>query len=121
MSGRSRPQISVPPVMFTLTLCINLSLFVSLLIFLPVQVGAGPLGPQDKNLSPGHRVERHITREEVHTYRLSLRAGEFVRLVVEGPSNTLILSLQDSQNKTLVEVESPTTFSNQMRLSFVSP
>jgi CHAT domain-containing protein/Tfp pilus assembly protein PilF len=118
MSGPSFPQISVPWLRFTLTLCITLSLFVSTLIFLPGEVGAQP---QDKTLSPGDKVERQLTRGEAHTHRLSLRAHEFVRLVVEAPSSTLILSLQDSQNKTLVEVESPTTFSNQMRLSFMAP
>ena len=71
-------------------------------------------------LSPGAQIERDIAGGEVHTYNLSLAAGEFVRLVVEGRSGDLVLSLQDSDGKPLGEVVSAIGFSGHKYLSFVA-
>ena len=77
---------------------------------------------QDESaLLPGAKIERRINTDEVHAYSLVLTAGQFVLLVVEAHDGNLVLALQDSAGKTLVEVDNPIDFANKRRLSFVAP
>src|SRR5215510_13936400 len=63
---------------------------------------------QGLKLEPGKSVEREIAGGQSHTYQITLRAGQFIRVVVEqkGIDLTLALALpQDEAGKQVAEVD----------------
>lgn len=54
-------------------------------------------------LVPGQPVERQIAGGQSHAYRLTLQAGQFVRVVVEQRGIDVKLALSSPDGKPLVE------------------
>ena len=52
-------------------------------------------------------VERELKGDEAHSYILSLQVGQFLNVVVEQKGVDVVVRLFDSDNKKLVEVDSP--------------
>ena len=101
-------------------LVMNLLLVVETGTGSPATLAARADKPQHESaLLPGAKLERRIAGGEVHTYRLALASGDFVRFFVEGRDCDPLLLLIDSQGKIKVEASNAINFSNQKRLSFV--
>jgi CHAT domain-containing protein len=121
MTGRQCPQLIRLSLKCLFALAVSHSLLIPALSHPLLRLTAETAHSQiQSRLLPDAKVEREIRSGEVHTYSLALTAGEFVRLIAEGRARDLVLSLQEAGGKTVVEVDSPSTFSNHLRLSFVS-
>ena len=59
--------------------------------------------PESAPLVAGRAVEREITGGESHTYKISLAAGQFVRVVVEQKGIDVALGLAGPDGKPLIE------------------
>ena len=54
-------------------------------------------------LEPGKQLEREIARGEVHYYRITLAAGQFLQLIVEQQSSNVIVVISSPDGRPLVE------------------
>ena len=71
-------------------------------------------------LSKDSTQEREISEGETHIYELSLSAGEFLRVTIEGPGADLSVSLSKAEGSIVAEVSTVIGFLPKKRLSFVS-
>ncbi len=58
-------------------------------------------------LTPGRPVERELAGGQSHSYQLAIAAGQFIRLVVDQRGIDVVVRLFGSDNKQLLEVDSP--------------
>lgn len=65
-------------------------------------------------------VERELSREEVHTYPVTLRAGEFMQVRVEQKGIDVVLSIHSAGGKMLTMVDTPTGQKGFETLSFIA-
>src|SRR5215210_7178979 len=70
----------------------------ALCLSVPAQVA-----PEAQTLVPGQPVEREIAGGQSHAYRLTLQAGQFVRVVVEQKGVDVALTLWGGDGKQPVE------------------
>lgn len=58
-------------------------------------------------LTLGHPIERELAGGQLHSYRLALAAGQFLRLVVDQRGIDVVVRLFGSDGKQVLEVDSP--------------
>ncbi len=58
-------------------------------------------------LELGRPIERELAGGQVHSYRITLAAGQFLDAVVEQKGIDVVLTLFDPEDKKLIEVDSP--------------
>src|SRR5689334_1515324 len=83
---------------FALVMCVLSSVFgVQVTGAAKALIGQAQSEPKIRPLIPGNPVERRIVGGESHTYPIKLKAGQFLRLVVEqkGVAVTLVLISPD--------------------------
>jgi CHAT domain-containing protein/tetratricopeptide (TPR) repeat protein len=73
---------------------------------------AGDGGGQEQNprvdvLEVGKPIKRELGGSEVHSYQLTLTAGQFLRVVFDQQGINLIITLYDSDGKKIAEIDSP--------------
>jgi tetratricopeptide (TPR) repeat protein len=66
---------------------------------------AGGDGAAPQRLAPGQTVERELKGGEAHTYLISLRQGEFLRVLVEQKTVNLVVRLRSGAGAKLAEVD----------------
>jgi tetratricopeptide (TPR) repeat protein len=77
-------------------------------------------GEQDlRLLDPGKPVEREMAGAEVHSYRIELAQGQYLRLVVNQRGIDVVVTLFAPDGQRLVEVDSPNGAQGPERLSMV--
>jgi hypothetical protein len=54
-------------------------------------------------LDPGKKIERELTGEDAHSYRLNLAAGQYVQVGVDQRRINLMISVFDSRNNKVAE------------------
>ena len=63
--------------------------------------------PDSRQLTTGQVIERELKGDEAHSYSLALTAGQYLNVVVEQKGIDVVVTLFDSKNKKLAEVDSP--------------
>ena len=66
--------------------------------------GAGA-GQDDSTLEPGKSIERQLPGGAVHSYRLNLDAGRFLRIIVEANDTDVVVALYRPTGEKIVEVD----------------
>jgi len=112
---RARQMLSLAPlaVALYLTLCIAGSLKT-----LAFQTTTS-VGPQ--RLEQGQSVEKQIAENEMQSYRLDLKAGEFVHVVIRKLGVNVAATLFAPDGKPIVEANSSPTTQEAEWISYISP
>lgn len=72
----------------------------------PPQIPSTPAA-EVRALAPGETVRRDMKGGEIHSYRLTLAPGEYVRLVVEQEGVDVVVSIHDPERTALIRMDSP--------------
>lgn len=97
MRVRFSPQILVRR--FQFAMIFGLSLFLTLLITLTA------LGQEAAPLASGQPIEKTLSSGETHRYRVSIGAGQFVRVLAQQQDADLKITIMGTAGKQLVEVD----------------
>lgn len=83
-------------------------LSVALTVGLPGVFAQKPSDPGPTPLDPHKPVERAMSGGDIHAYRISLEAGQFLRAVVEQRGIDVVVTVVGPAGERLAEVDSPT-------------
>lgn len=83
-------------------------------------VASGQAPGREPALHLNQPVERELSREQVHTYPVALRAGEFMQVRVEQKGIDVVLSTHSTDGKLLTAVDTPTGQEGFETLSFIA-
>ena len=75
----------------------------------------------DKPLLPGPGVEKELAGGKSDTYKISVGANQYLRVVVEQHGIAVIAILYDSQNKELLKADNPSGAHGPIYVSTISP
>ena len=59
-----------------------------------------------RDLEPGRPIERELAVNKSHAYRTTLKAGEYINVVVEQKGLDVVVTLFGTDRKKIVEVDS---------------
>lgn len=94
----------------------------SLLFCSPVSSPAiAPLQRESTSiLNPGEVIEREMAGVAVHSYRVALKAGQFVHIAVEQKGIDVVLTLIDPEGAPLIEADSPNGAEGPESVSYIA-
>ncbi len=78
-----------------------------IVLFAAAAFGQTKTDADTRPLIVGQAMERELKGDEAHSYSLALQAGQFLNVVVEQKGVDVVVTLFDSGNKKLAEVDSP--------------
>ncbi len=102
-----------------ITSIINISILLLSLSAFSVLV-QGQQASEVQALAPNQPLERALKGGEAHSYRVTLKAGEYFHVDVEQRGIDVTLLIVDAGGKTLVERDRPNEVSGQESLSFIA-
>ena len=88
--------------------------------FLCLKVSA-QVTPQPTTLVPGQLVEREIAGGQSHRYQITLKAGQFIRLLALQKGINIRIALSDQDGKEIWEADFSGNFGGQESLSYEAP
>ncbi len=77
--------------------------------------------PQPMTLAPDQPVERELTGGQSHLYQVTLKAGQFMRVVAREKGINIVITLADPDGKDLWEANFSSNFGGQESLSYEAP
>lgn len=75
----------------------------------------------DMVLLTGQGFEKELAKGQAHTYKISVAANNYLRVVIEQHGIIIIATLYDSQGKELVKADNPSGTHGPIYLSTISP
>ncbi len=100
------------------------ALLMSLSLFFCSLGSARALSQQQREsastLNPGEVIEREMAGVAVHSYRVALKAGQFVHVAVEQKGIDVVLTLIDPNGAPLIEADSPNGAVGPESLSYIA-
>jgi Uncharacterized protein conserved in bacteria len=79
------------------------------------------VAPQPTTLIPGQPIEREITGGQSHPYQITLKAGQFIRLLALQKGINIVIALMDQDAKEIGEANFSGNFGGQESLSYEAP
>jgi len=95
-------------------ICFLATTFFSFAVF-----GQTPNAQEAQLLRANQTIERELSGGQTHSYRISLKANEFLQVKVEQKGVDVVVRLFDSNQKQLVEVDSPNDSAGFEKLSYI--
>lgn len=69
--------------------------------------GTAQVNKDAVDLEVGKPIERELKNREIHTYKVKLNSGEFLRLVVDQRGIDVVVTMFNPDGKQIIEVDSP--------------
>jgi CHAT domain-containing protein/tetratricopeptide (TPR) repeat protein len=89
-------------------------------LFLCLQVSA-QITTQPTTLVPGQPLERQIAGGESHSYQVTLKAGQFIRVLAVQKGINIVMALEDQDGTQISEANFSSNFGGQESLSYEAP
>jgi CHAT domain-containing protein/Tfp pilus assembly protein PilF len=86
----------------------------------PLQGLSSTAGPEITSLDPGKPVQRELTGQETHVYRVTMSEAQYGDVVVEQRGIDLTVELMDATGKLLAEFDSESRIQGEERVGWVA-